>query len=47
MGDPLDMVDVLNIYETIDRVELLDVKGWQDAGDPVALSRVKNPWGNI
>lgn len=45
MGDPLDMVDVLNIYETIERVELLGVKGWQDAGDPVALSRVKNPWG--
>ena len=44
IGDPLDMVDVLNMYETIERVELLDVRGWQDAGDPVALSRVKNPW---
>jgi hypothetical protein len=44
IGDPLDMVDVLNMYETIERVELLNVKGWQDAGDSVALSKVKNPW---
>jgi hypothetical protein len=46
MGDTLDMIDVLNIYQTLTRVEMVNVHNWQDAGDHVALSKVKNPWRN-
>jgi hypothetical protein len=42
--DSLDMIDVLNMYETIEPMKRVPVEGWQDAGDRSALSRVRWPW---